>query len=341
MTISLLGIDLAKDVFHIHGVDKFGREVVKKRVYRSDLLDFVSRLPSTRIVLEACGGSNYWSREFEKFGHRVELIAPQYVKPFVKRNKNDWKDAEAICTAASQSNMRYVPKRSEHQQDIQNLHRIRQRLVKSRTALVNEARGFLHEYGIVIPKGRRTFAKMYPEVMLKEGERLSELARTTLYELWQEYLSIDKRIRAYEAKLKRIAKETPVCELLMQVPGIGFLTATGLFAAVGDINVFKNGRELAAWLGLTPREHSTGGKQRLLGISKRGDTYLRTLLIHGARVSLRFIKNHNDRRSVWATNLLERKGTNRTAVALANKNARVAWALMKNHQSYKEFPLAA
>lgn len=341
MNIALVGIDLAKNIFHIHAVDENGREVLRKRLYRDEMKEFFANLPKTRVVMEACGSSNYWAREIDALGHKTELIAPQYVKPFVQRNKTDSKDAEAICVAARQPKMRYVPKRSAAQQDVQNLHRIRQRFVKARTALVNETRGLLSEYGLTILLGRKKFSKVFPEILLKHQAELSPLAQETFQELWQEYLAIEKRIDAIEEKLKRLTIENPICELLMTIPGVGLLTASAMVAAIGDIKVFKNGRELAAWLGLTPREHSTGGKQRLFSISKRGDTYLRTLLIHGARISLRYLNKHNDKRSAWAKDLLERKGANRTAVALANKNARVIWALMTTQECYKELPLAA
>jgi len=341
MNIALLGIDLAKNVFHVHAVDTNGKELFRKRLKRWELLPFAGNLQNTRIVIEACGGANYWAREFEKLGHKVEMISPQYVKPFVKRNKNDYRDAEAICEAARQSNMRYVPKRNGAQQDIQNIHRIRERLVKARTALVNEMRGFLTEYGIVLSRGRKKFAAEVLEVISVNEDVLSPLTRETLTDLWQEYRAVESRIVSYEKKLLLIAKEDPRVKRLLSIPGVGIITATAILAAVGDIHVFKNGRELAAWLGLTPIEHSTGGKQRLYGISKRGDKYLRKNLIHGARITLNYLSRKTDRRSQWAKDLLERKGKNRAAVALANKNARTIWALLTREESYKELPLAA
>lgn len=341
MGLELIGIDLAKNVFHLHGVDERGREQFRKRVYRSELISVLRGYQSCRVVMEACAGANYWAREIEALGHRTQMIAPQYVAPFVRRNKTDAKDAEAICTAARQPHMRYVPRRSVEQQDLQNLHRVRERMVKGRTALVNEIRGLFLEYGVTIPRGRRVFAKLFGEILQEESKRLTTLASETFQELWSEYLALDERIETLEAKIKRISQEHPVCTRLMKIPGVGFLTATAIIAAVGNANVFRNGREMAAWLGLTPREHSTGGKQRLLGISKRGDTYLRKLLIHGARITLRYLNRHHDRRSIWAADLLERKGPNRTAVAVANKNARVIWALISSDEEYKSLPLAA
>lgn len=341
MGLELIGIDLAKNVFHLHGVDGQGREVFRKRVYRSELLDSLQKLTACRVVMEACGGSNHWAREIEALGHCPQLIAPQYVKPYVQRNKTDWKDAEAICVAARQPHMRFVPKRSVSQQDLQNLHRIRQRLITSRTALVNEARGLLTEYGIVMPLGRRTFAKCLPEILLAQGVLFSSLARETFYGLLEEYHEIHARIEKLDGKLRSICAAHAVCKRLVAIPGVGYITATAIVAAVGDVGVFQNGRQFAAWIGLTPREHSTGGKQRLFGISKRGDVYIRTLLIHGARIALRFAARRTDRQSRWALDLLQRKGPNRSAVALANKNARIIWALIANGEEYRSVPLAA
>lgn len=341
MTLQLIGIDLAKNVFHLHGVDGTGREVFRKRVYRDELLASLRAVNPCKVVMEACGGANYWARSIESLGHQPQLIAPQYVKPFVQRNKTDWKDAEAICVAARQPHMRFVPRKSVEQQDVQNLHRVRQRLVTARTALVNEVRGLLHEYGITIPQGRRVFAKLLPEILLIHGERLSSLTKETFYDLLDEYRAIDARINQLERKMKTLCVTHPICRRLTAIPGVGVITASAIVAAVGDISVFKNGRQFAAWLGLTPREHSTGGKQRLHGISKRGDVYIRTLLIHGARIALRYAHRHNDRQSRWALDLMQRKGTNRTVVAMANKNARVIWALIAKDEEYKSFPLAA
>ena len=341
MSIAILGIDLAKSIFHLYGVDSRGKKVFRKKLYRAEVLSVVANLGKCRIVLEACGGANYWAREFERVGHQVDLISPQYVKPFVQRNKTDWKDAEAITVAARQPHMRYVPKRSEAQQDIQNIHRIRRRLVKARTALVNEIRGLLMEYGIVFPQGRKAFEKTFIERFSKHEQTLSTLTVQTFYDLWHEYHDIDEKVIKYDKLLKQYATDHPVCARLQTVPGIGPLTATAIVAKAGDMTVFKNGREFSAWLGLTPREYSTGGKQTLLGISKRGDAYIRTLLINGARVTLQYSSKKTDQLSVWATNLKERKGMNKASVALANKNARIIWQLLAKQQEYQTFPIAA
>lgn len=338
MTLSLLGIDLAKNVFHFWGVDAHGRRVYQKKAWRSDVLVVAANLPKCRVVMEACGGANYWAREFEKLGHKVELIAPQYVKPFVQRNKNDWKDAEAITVAARQPHMRYVPKRDEGQQDI---HRVRERLVKARTALVNEIRGLLTEYGVLLPQGRRKFEGTFLEVFSQHEAHLSRLAVETFYDLWSEYHQLNKKVLTYEKILRTYCKEHPVCARLVTVPGVGPLTATAIVAKASDVSVFKNGREYAAWLGLTPKESSTGGKQTILGVSKRGDKYIRTLLCHGARTVLQHLKEKDDAVSCWARNLKQQKGMNKTTVALANKNARVIWNLLAKEQEYQTFPLAA
>ena len=341
MELDIIGIDLAKEVFHISGVDRSGREVLKKKVYRSEFAQFLHLSPKSRVVMESCGGSNHWARIAEQAGHKVQLIAPQHVTPFVQRNKNDFKDAAAICEAASRPQMKFVPRRSIEQQDIQNLHRIRSRLVKGRTALINELRGLLLEYGIVMSKSRRAFEKQFMETLEAKGKELTSLARETFSDLWNEYWEVDARVEKIEKKLEAIFKAHPVCKQLGTIPGVGVLTATAVVSAVGDISVFKNGRQLAAWLGLTPREYSTGGKQRLLGISKKGDCYIRMLLVHGARSTLYRLKNKEDKRSMWAKDLLQRKGTNRTAVALANKNARTIWALLTHRTEYQTFQLAA
>ena len=337
----VVGIDLAKHTFHVFGMSREGRETFRAKLSRGELREFMAQCRAKRVALEACGGANYWAREFTRLDHQVCLISPQYVKPYVKRNKNDMKDAEAICEAALRPTMRYVSIRSAENQDVMNLHRVRQRLVRSRTSLVNEIRGLLMEYGVVLPKGRRVFQEKFLEIFHAEGADLSEVARECFFGLWSEYLEIDKRVQKLDKQLEKMANKHEVCKRLLTIPGVGVLTASAVVATVSDISVFRNGREFASWTGLTPREHSTGGQQRLYGISKRGDVYLRTLLVHGARVCLQHVHKSVDRRSLWAKDLKERKGPNCTAVALANKNARTIWALMKNQDVYREFSLAA
>ena len=333
--LKVLGIDLAKQSFQLHGVDDQGHVVLRKKLNRNQLLAFIANLPTCLIGIEACGGAHYWVREFTKLGHEVRMIASQFVKPYVKSNKNDAVDAEAICEAVQRPNMRFVPTKSIGQQDIQSLHRIRSQLVARRTAQANQVRGLLLEYGVVIPKGISFVRKALP-CILEDGENgLSPLFRELLNEMYEEFVHLDKRIKSTEQKLEVLSAQNEDCQRLLTIPGIGLLTATALIAAIGDISVFKNGRELAAWLGLVPRQHSTGGKQNLLGISKRGDTYLRTLLIHGGRSTVRVAHKKQDKRSRWIGELKQRRGENISNVAVANKNARVAWAVLTHKVNYK------
>jgi len=333
--VKVLGIDLAKTSYQLHGEADSGQTVVNKKFNRKNLTAFVARLPPCIIGLEACGGAHYWARVFKAFGHEVKIMAPQFVKPFVKSNKNDAIDAQAICEAVQRPSMRFVPEKSVEQQDIQSLHRIRSQLISRRTAQSNQIRGLLLEYGIVIPKGISYVRKQIPWV-LEDGESgLSSLFREALGELYQELVHLDQRVTTLEKKLQRISDQNEDCQRLLTIPGIGLLSATALVSAIGNINAFKSGRELAAWMGLVPRQHSTGGKPTLLGISKRGDTYLRTLLIHGGRSVVRFAHKYKDRRNQWVSRMEKRRGKNITAVAVANKNARVVWALLSQQTDYR------
>jgi transposase len=332
--ITVLGIDLAKSSFQLHGVDENGNTVLKKKLSRSKLTAFIATLPPCLIGLEACGGAHHWVRTFSDFGHAVKMIAPQFVKPYVKSNKNDAVDAEAICEAVQRPNMRFVPSKSIEQQDIQCVHRIRSLLVGRRTAQANQIRGLLIEYGIIIPQGINQLRKAIPCILEDADNKLSAYFRELLRELYEEIVHFDERIEAVEVKLKVISEQNEDCKRLLTIPGVGLLTATALIAAIGDISVFKSGRELAAWLGLVPRQHSTGGKQNLLGISKRGDTYLRTLLIHGGRSVVRVAHKHQDKRNQWIGDIKQRRGENISNVAVANKNARIVWALLTKKQDY-------
>lgn len=333
--VAVLGIDLAKQSFQLHGVDKNGATVLKKKLARKDLCEFIARLPVCTIGIEACGGANHWVRVFQKFGHTVHMIAPQFVKPFVKSNKNDAADAEAICEAVQRPSMRFVPAKSLEQQDIQSLHRIRSQAVARRTAQANQIRGLLMEYGLIIPQGLSYVRKSIPLLLEEADNGLTTLFRELLADLYEEMVHLDTRIKTLENKLDALCTQNEDCQRLRSIPGVGLLSATAMVAAIGDISTFKNGRELAAWLGLVPRQHSTGGKTTLLGISKRGDTYLRTLLIHGGRTVVRVANKHQDKRSTWVMKLEERRGKNISAVAVANKNARVAWALLSHKTTYQ------
>jgi len=333
--MSVLGIDIAKRVLHVVGMDERGQIVLRKRLSRHDLIPFIATLPPVLIGMEACGGAHYWARRFRAYGHEVKLMAPQFVKPYVKSNKNDSRDAEAIAEAVTRPTMRFVPTKDVAQQDIQALHRVRERLMGERTALVNEVHGLMHEYGIVMPKGVAKFRQAVVGKLEAEKDKLTPLSQEMFWKLVEEFAALEEQLAYYQEKLEALATTHPECQRLMTIPGIGPLSATALVAAVSDASAFKNGRQFAAWLGLVPRQHSTGGKERLLGISKRGDSYLRKLLIHGARATMRWVGRKTDRRSQWIRQLSERRGKNRTAVALANKNARIVWALLTSHQAYE------
>jgi transposase len=332
--VSVLGIDLAKQVFHVVAMDDIGTIVWRKRVARSGLMPLIAQLPPVVIGMEACGGAHYWARRFREHGHVVKLMAPQFVKPYVKSNKHDMADAEAIAEAVTRPTMRFVPIKDLAQQDFQALHRVRERLMKARTALINEIRGLLSEYGIVLPQGVTKFRQGLLPVLEQEQGKLTALSRAIFEQLYAEWRALEERLAYYNEQLESICQAHPVCQRLLTIPGIGPLTATALVAAVNDATHFKNGRQLAAWLGLVPRQHSTGGKPHLLGISKRGDGYLRKLLVHGARATLRWTKLKHDRSSQWVHALIARRGTNRAVVALANKNARIAWVLLTTDQVY-------
>jgi transposase len=332
--ISVVGIDIAKRVFHLVGMDERGKIVMRKRCSRGEVLPLLANLGPTTIGMEACGGAHYWARRLREQGHEVKLMAPQFVKPYVKSNKNDMRDAEAIAEAVTRPSMRFVPIKDVAQQDIQALHRVRERLVTARTALVNEMHGLLAEYGIVLPKGMAKFRQALMSTLEAEHTKLTPLGQELFHKLFAELGKLDAELAYYQDKLEALAQAHPVCQRLLTIPGIGPLTATALIAAVSDAGVFKNGRQFAAWLGLVPKQYSTGGQTRLLGISKRGDSYIRKLLIHGARATLRWARTKADRRSQWIRGLLERRGWNRTAVAVANKNARIVWALLSRGGVY-------
>ena len=337
MKLSRVGVDLAKNVYQLHGVDRHGKAVWKRRLRRRQWLQALTDVaePDCEIGMEACTGAHHWARELQARGYTVRLIAPQFVKPFVKSNKNDANDAEAVCEAMSRPNMRFVAIKTVEQQDIQGLHRVRSRLVGQRTALINQARGLLMEYGVVVPQTPAVLRRRLPEIVDDAENGLTATARALFASLYQELCQLDERVREMEQRVQHVYKTLESCQRLAEVPGIGPLTATALVAAVGDARAFRRGREMAAWLGLVPRQHSTGGRPRLLGISKRGDRYLRTLLIHGARAVIRVAHRHPDGRNRWVQAVEHRRGKNVAAVALANKNARIAWALLATEKQYR------
>lgn len=335
--INVIGIDLAKEIFHLHAVDEKNQVVWRKKLRRKEMLEFFINLEPVLVVMEACGGSNYWAQKLIKQGHQVKLIAPSFVKPFVKSQKNDRNDAEAIVEASSRPSMRYVSPKEMWQQDIQSVHRVRTRLVRSLVDLMNQARGLLMEYGITIPEGVAQFRKQIPLILEDAGNELSSQMRTLVRDFYEEYLEVLARKKKYDQVLDDIAEQNEDCKRLLSVPGVGPLTSTMFVSAVGDANSFKNGRQVSAWLGLVPRQISTGGKTRLAGITKRGDTHLRSLLVHGARSEIlachnRKIKSDHD---TWVLDMVNKKGYNKTAVALANRKSRQMWAMLKNKEEYQ------
>ena len=328
----MLAIDLGKQSFHIYGISDDG-EVVSRKVGRAKLVDAVTRLQPRLVAMEACASSHHWGRTFEALGHEVRLIHPRFVKPFVKGSKNDAVDAEAIFEAATRPTMRFVPLKSVEQQDLQALHRTRDRLVVQRTALINHTRGLLAEYGIVMPAGASRF-RLQIDKMIETAE-LSDLAKPLFRQLVEEYRDLDARVSALDDMLVKICRTDDRCKRLTTLPGVGPIVATSLVAAIDDGRHFKSGRALSAWIGLVPRQYTTGGKPRLGGIGSRANHYLRRQLIHGARSALLRISKHEDRRSKWAQDLLSRAGHNKTLVAMANKTARMAWAILRSGESYK------
>jgi transposase len=334
MNTKRVGIDIAKQVFQVHGVDYQDKVVLRKQLRRIQMLSFFATLPPCLIGMEACGGAHYWARELQKLGHTVKLMAPQFVKPYVKNNKNDANDAEAICEAVGRPTMRFVSVKTIAQQDLQAIHRIRSELVRQRTAKANQIRGLLAEYGIVVGRQVATLRRALPELLENAENGLSFDFRALLDDLRQDLIRLDEREEEMSQKIHTLANSIPAAKRLQSIPGIGPISATAIVCAVGDGKQFKRGRDLAAWLGLTPRQQSSGGKDRLLGISKRGDSYLRTLLIQGAKSVLKVVDKKTDPRSLWLQNLCTRRHKNIAAVALANKNARIAWALLSNETSY-------
>jgi len=330
-----IGLDIAKNVFEVYVVDCDEKLVTRKTLQRAKVLSFFANIPPSLIGMESCGGSHYWARELRKLGHEVRLMAPQFVSPYRKSDKNDMNDAEAICEAVGRPNMRFVPIKNEEQQAIMMLHRARSLLVGDRVALVNQIRGFLMEYGIVLAQGRIQIRKKLPDIMSDGENNLPYLAREILNDQYERLCHLDEEIDAYDLKIESLAKSNEVTKRIMKLDGVGPITATAIVASIGEVQECKNGRQFAAWLGLVPRQWSSGGKPRHGRITRRGDVYLRTLLVHGARAVIRFIDRHDDRKSQWVKALKERRGFNKTAVALAAKHARIIWAMITKETNYK------
>jgi len=336
MNISRIGVDLAKNVFQIHGTDNQGNVTWKRKLSRDKWISAVCRAvpKGSEIGMEACTGAHHWARRLSEPGYQVKLIPPQFVIPYVKSDKNDANDAEAICEAMSRPNMRFVKVKTVEQQDIQAIHRVRSELMSQRTAKINQIRGLVAEYGLVAPRQTDSLRKALPRWLDDAENGLTPRFRHLLHGLSNDLVYLYDRIARLDQDIREIANSDPMAVRLQQLRGVGPLIATALIAAVGDGRQFAKGRQMAAALGLTPKQHSSGGKDKLLGISKRGDAYLRTILIQGARAAIYKAKMRDDRLSVWMTSLAKRRHVNVAAVALANKTVRMAWAMMTNNIDY-------
>jgi len=335
MTIATLGIDLGKSVFHLVGQDAQGRTVLRRRMTRQRLITLTATLPACRIGMEACCGAHYLGRILAGQGHDVRLMPAQYVRPFVKSHKNDYVDAEAIAEAVQRPSMHFVPLKSEAQLDQQALHRVRDRLVRRRTAVINQIRAFLLERGVTVAQRRRNLELALPRILADEVLQLSPRLRLLLAELREEWRDLDGRVEALTQEIEKAAKADPACRRLQTIPGVGPMIASALVAAIGDGSAFKRGRDLAAWLGIVPHQYSTGGKTRLLGISKRGNSYLRRLIIHGARAVIGSLATKPTSLGRWVGALLTRVHGNVAVVALANKLTRIAWAVLRGTKPFE------
>jgi transposase len=337
MKIIRVGVDLAKNVFQVHGVDHNEKPVWQRKLKREEWLKILLAKiePGCEIGMEACGGAHHWARKLAAQGYTVKLIAPQFVKPYVKSNKNDANDAEAICEAMSRPSMRFVSVKTIEQQDVQAVHRVRTELMEQRTAKANQIRGLVSEYGLVAPKEVSHLRAAIP-CWLEDAENgLTSRFRKLLNGVWGDLLLLDRRVKELDQEITTLAANDPVAQRLQQLRGVGPMIATALLATVGDASQFANGRQMAASLGLTPKQNSSGGKEKLLGISKRGDAYVRCLLVHGARAMIYASKNKDDRLSQWVTRIATTRHPNVAAVAMANKTARIAWAMIRNGSDYQ------
>jgi transposase len=329
--ITAIGLDLAKTSFQVHGADEDGRAVLKKTLRRGQVLEFFAQLSPCLVGMESCASAHHWARRLQAMGHDVRLMPPQYVKPYVKTNKNDAADAEAICEALRRPGMRFVKVKTEEQQAILSVHRARQGYVQARTMVANRIRGLLTEFGVVFPRGIWNLARVRQAMI---GHELPGAFRRVIDMELDHLRELQDHIQELERQIERWHRDNEASQRLMAIPGVGILTATAVVATVGDARQFRNSRDMAAWLGLTPRQYSTGGKPRLLGISKRGDVYLRTLMVHGARAVLHSTSTKTAPETTWHVQLMRRRHANVAAVALAHKNARTMWALLARDQDY-------
>jgi transposase len=333
--IKVLEIDLAKNVFQLHGLDAKGKCILPKRLSKNKLIEFTSNLTPFIIAIESCTGSHYWARLFKSMGHAVKMMAPQFVKPYIKSNKNDRNDAAGIAEASTRPDMKFVAIKKVEQQDVLLVHRARDLMIKQRTAQANQIRGLLAEYGIVIPKGI-TYINELLKILDDNKEKLTDSAIAIFINLYAQFKSYKDEITKYDKQIEQLARQNAMCQEVMKIEGVGPITASAIVATVGDAAVFKNGREMSAWLGLVPKQHSSGNTIRLLGISKRGDSYTRRLLIHGARSVVKTCESKNDKRNIWIADKKNRLGYNKASVALANKNARIIWAIMTTGECYRK-----
>jgi transposase len=337
-TIIRYGIDLAKNSFAVCGVDAAEKIVLQTTLRRAQLLAFFANHPPALVAMEAGSGAHHWTRELRKLGHDARIIDPRFVAPYRhqgRTGKNDTNDAAAVCEAAGRPRMRFVPVKTEQQQAVLIVHRLRAATVIEHTRTINQMRGLLAEFGIIAPQGAAAFKERWLKLRLDQADSIPPLAWQTLDACYEQLLALHQKVLAFDRQIKQFVREDARAAHLAQVNGIGPITASALVATVGNGHDFKNGRQFAAWLGLTPRQYSTGGTPRLGHISKRGNVYLRILLVHGARSELNFTAKRDDRKSRWAEGLKHSKSWNKAAVALANKHARIAWALLANAQPYQ------
>ena len=332
---NLIAIDLAKNVFQVCGMSKQQKVIFNKQLKRTALAAFMANQPPVEVAMEACYSSHYWGRCFEALGHRVSLLPAQHVSPFVRGNKSDRNDAVAIAEAACRPNIKSVPLKTVAQQDIQALHRLRERYISQRTGLINQTRGLLSEYGIIAPQGHRQFCLLLRQVCQPADKQLSALLKAQINQAADDYYSLTDRIEELTKILTRLAATNPYCVQLMTIPGIGVINATAIVSAIGNGSQFANGREFAVWLGLTPRQSSSGDSFKSAGITKRGNRYLRKQLVHGARAALSRCRKKTDALSLWANRLVARRGVNKATVALAARMARIAWVLLQRNEPYK------
>jgi len=340
MKITTVGLDLAKNVFHVVCFNERFKEVKKRILRRHQVLQFFANLPPCCVAMEACAGSNYWGRELSKLGHKVKLIPPQYVKPYLRGNKNDYNDARAIAESATRPGIPTVAVKTVEEQDMQALHRLRSQCLRDRTALCNSTRGLLSEYGIVLPKGIANLRKQIVALLEDADNALSDPFRDLLARRYKQLIELDGHIAFYTDKLEKLGQQDEACQRLQSIPGFGPIVSSAFRSAMGNGRAYARGRDAAASLGLVPRQHSSGGKNVLLGISKRGDRYLRSLLIHGARAVVIQAARKNDRLSRWLNRIIRERGWNKAVVAMANKMARIGWAILRYNTSYQPLPIS-